>query len=111
MNPAQTNATLRAFLTAVCPLMAALGVLHADQVGPLIEAIMLIVGTVAPIGSWLWSLWEKTHHNQAQAAVEAIKARPTLETVGPIAAALRDVGADVRLTALPTNAELAASRS
>lgn len=112
MNPDQNLAALRSLLTALGPLAVTLGLLKADQLGPLVEATMTIAGALLTVGGFVWSWWAHRHDAQIAAAARSIEAKPTLETVAPIAAALRNTNtAEVMLTpGIPTNAELAAAK-
>lgn len=106
MNVPQTLGALRTVLAFGLGIAAARGWLQADQIGPLLDAVMGVVASVAALGTLGWSIRSHTHDNVRKEAVAAIKADPSVEGNRPLMAALANAGADIRSADMPaTKAE------
>lgn len=58
MSP-ELLATIRQALTIIGTLAVSLGVVKSDEVTPLIDNAVIVLGALSVLGSWAWSLWQK----------------------------------------------------
>lgn len=84
MNSQQELTTIQHFLTVAGAIAVATGIVAPDKVGPLVDAALLIIGTILPVGSLAFSLFKHTEDN-AVATAQSILDRKSAPALVPAA--------------------------
>lgn len=100
MTTDQIVSLVEKVITAIGSLMVTLGIANSAQEGPVVAAMLDIVGALGVLLPTLNGIWRHNTANTVQAAAKAITASPTPDVVAPVVQALRAQGASVNTTGL-----------